>query len=179
MAGDDGQGVLNDGVLEAAIVGAGGAVTWRKVPDPLAVQKSTRAQAWWATPFDGGEGLWFDSGIVYLATKGDRRIWAYNTAASTIEVIYDATPIGPGNNQSVKVDNLVGNRAGELFVAEDSGDRNRMAVISNIHSATPTVSTFLEVIERSKGSELTGPTFDPRGKAPAVLVPAWRVGSRR
>ena len=51
---------------------------------------------------------------------------------------------------------------GLLFVAEDSGDRNRIAVLADIRGAA-TVAPFLEVLEAAPGSELTGPTFDPSG----------------
>ena len=159
---DDGVGVLDAGVLEAAVVAPDGAVTWLVVPDPSATLQSTRAQTAGATAFDGGEGLWFDNGTVYLATKGDARVWAYDTIAETIAVLYDATPVGPDEPDRIKVDNLVGTAAGELWVAEDSGDRNRIAVLSGIGTA-PIVSTFLEVLEAATGSEITGPTFDPSG----------------
>jgi hypothetical protein len=122
----------------------------------------TRDQSPTTTAFDGGEGLWFDSGIVYLATKGDRRVWAYDTVARRIDVLYDAAPLGPDTEASLKVDNVVVSPGGELFVAEDSGDRNRIAVLANLGGA-PTVAPFLEVIEAAGGSELTGPTFDPSG----------------
>jgi secreted PhoX family phosphatase len=158
---DDGAGVLDAGLLEAAVVGPGGSVTWIAVPDPSATATPTRKQVA-ATSFNGGEGLWFDSGVVYLATKGDARIWAYDTTSHTIDVLYDATPLGPDDRVRLKVDNLVGRPNGELFVAEDSGDRNRIAVLAGM-GGHPTVSTFLEVIEASKGSEITGPTFDPGG----------------
>ncbi len=36
-----------------------------------------------------GEGLWFDSGFVYLATTGDNRIWAYDVRNEEIIVLYD------------------------------------------------------------------------------------------
>jgi secreted PhoX family phosphatase len=160
---DSGTQVLAAGTLEAAKVAPNGTVTWITVPDPLAKKKPTRKQTPTATSFDGGEGLWFDSGIVYLATKGDKRVRAYNTLTSRIEVIYDATPIGPEVPEPIKVDNIVVSKGGELFVAEDSGHRNRIAVLTGARTPTPVVSTFLEVIERSAGSELTGPTFDPSG----------------
>jgi secreted PhoX family phosphatase len=159
----DGLGVLDAGKLEAAAVAGDGSVSWVRVPDPLAVLKSTRAQTPTATAFDGGEGLWFDSGTVYLATKGDRRIWAYDTTTSTIEVLYDAAPMGPDVPTPLKVDNVVVSAGDELFVAEDSGDRMRIAVLSDIASS-PTVAPFLEIVEPARGSEVTGPTFDPSGR---------------
>ena len=54
---------------------------WADVPDPTGVSGATRTQVPTMRRFNGGEGIWFDSGTVYFATKGDNRIWAYDTAA--------------------------------------------------------------------------------------------------
>jgi hypothetical protein len=43
-----------------------------------------------ATAFNGGEGCWYDDGTVYLATKGDHRVWALDVGGEVMEVIYDA-----------------------------------------------------------------------------------------
>ena len=40
-----------------------------------------------ATTFDGGEGTWFDSGVVFFTTKGDKKVWAFDTGASTINAL--------------------------------------------------------------------------------------------
>ena len=62
---------------------------WADVPDPTGVSGATRTQVPTMRRFNGGEGIWFDSGTVYFATKGDNRIWAYDTAAGTLGTIYD------------------------------------------------------------------------------------------
>ena len=41
---------------------------WHEVPDPSAATTPTRQQVPGSTPFARGEGIWFDSGIVYVAT---------------------------------------------------------------------------------------------------------------
>ena len=51
------------------------------VPDPLARREPTRRQVPGYTEFARAEGIWFDSGIVYVATTGDSRIHAYDTRA--------------------------------------------------------------------------------------------------
>ncbi|HEX9682827.1 MAG TPA: alkaline phosphatase PhoX [Acidimicrobiales bacterium] len=161
---DDGMGVLDSGVLEAAAVDQGD-VTWHEVPDPSGVTGPTREQVPAATVFDGGEGCWYDSDTVYVATKGDRRVWALDVEDvdhPTIEVIYDATPVGPDLETAVKVDNVTVSPWGDVFVAEDSSDRKRMLLLSE-NNGTYDASTFLEVIEAAPGSELTGPVFDPSG----------------
>ena len=33
-----------------------------------------------STAFNGGEGVWFDSGHVYFTTKGDNRVWDLDVA---------------------------------------------------------------------------------------------------
>ena len=155
---------LKSGRLEAAIVAANGRVTWKRVPDPLATTKETRQQVPGYTKFRRGEGIWFDSGIVYVATSSDGRVHAYNTTLETIELIYD--------EQSHKeppltdVDNVtVSALSGDVFVCEDAGTLD-------IGIITPEgqVSKFLQLTGAQHGdpntdasSETTGPVFDPSG----------------
>jgi hypothetical protein len=159
---DDGVGVLDAGVLEAAVVGGDGQLSWLAVPDPSAASGATRHQLPGATRFDGGEGAWYADGTVYITTKGDKRVWALDTVAGRIEVVYDATPIGPDDPSPLSVDNVTVSPAGDVFVAEDSSTRKRMLLLSDVDGAI-TASPFLEVVEREGGSELTGPVFDPSG----------------
>ena len=71
---------LEDGALEVAEVARDGAVTWHAVPDPSARREATRKQVPASRRFDGGEGTWFDAGVVYFTTKGDNRVWALRHA---------------------------------------------------------------------------------------------------
>jgi secreted PhoX family phosphatase len=158
----DGVGVLDSGLLEAAVVGADSHVTWLAVPDPSAVSGSTRGQLPAATRFHGGEGAWYDDGTVYFTTKGDKRVWTLDTATQRVEVLYDATPIGPDAPTPLSVDNVTVSPAGDVLVAEDSSTRKRMLLLAEVGGVV-TASPFLEVIERDGGSELTGPVFDPSG----------------
>jgi hypothetical protein len=158
----DGAGVLDAGVLEAALVADDGQVTWQAVPDPSATSGPTRRQVPDATRFDGGEGAWFDDGTVYLTTKGDKRVWALDTATQQLQVIYDASPIGPDEPVALTVDNVTVSPVGDVFVAEDSGDRKRVLLLAEVDGVL-TASPFIEVVERDTGSELTGPVFDPGG----------------
>ena len=41
------------------------------------------------TRFRRGEGIWFDAGMVYVATTSDSKVHAYETVTETIEVLYD------------------------------------------------------------------------------------------
>lgn len=159
-------GDLSAGVLEAASVGTGGAVTWLEVPDPTAAAGPLREQVA-ATAFDGGEGIAYGDGVVYLATKGDDRVWAYRTADAVIEVLYDAaefaSPVLSG------VDNLhVNPRTRELFVAEDGGNLELCAITPDNR-----VYVFCRLTGPEHGienptpfptaSEVTGITFSPDG----------------
>lgn len=158
---------LNTGTLEAAVLtpvaGFDAAdprwtVTWLPIPRPNIVPGTTptRQQVPATTAFNGGEGVWFDSGRVYFTTKGDNRVWVLDTLTSTMELVYDDDLVAqPAPLRGV--DNIIVNTAGEIFVAED-GDDQQLVVIS----ADRIVQPFLQVVGHPN-SELTGPAFDPSG----------------
>ena len=150
---------LSEGLLELAKMGRGGEVEWIRVPDPSGGRAATRRQVAGATEFRRAEGLWFDSGTVYVATTGDSRIHAYDTRSERFEVIYDG--LAERSAPLLRVDNITASRAGELFVCEDiSTDEIHIGVISKDRK----VSEFLSVTgPKHAGSELTGVTFDPAG----------------
>lgn len=121
-------GNLSAGVLEAAVLGTGGAVSWVTIPDPVGAVADTRAQgaAAGATTFDGGEGCYIDAveDVVYVSTKNDNSIWKFDIVAGTMTVLYDgAAIVGPGIPGLRGVDNIaVSPFSGDVFVAEDGGD---------------------------------------------------------
>jgi len=152
----DAPGDLSTGELQVAeVMGGGpeGSVEWRTVPDPSAETTDTRLQVPSSTPFIGGEGIWYHQGVIYFSTKGDNRIWAYETDTSVLSIIYDAatssTPILTG------VDNLTVSPAGDILVAEDGGDMQIVAI-----SADDTLVPLVQVTGQEL-SEITGPAFDP------------------
>ena len=150
---------LDAGLLEMAKVAEGGAVTWVPVPDPLASRKPTRRQVPGVTKFKRGEGLWFDSGTVYVATTFDSRIHAYDTKQERVEVIYDG--LASKEAPLVQVDNVTASRAGELFVCEDIASRE---INLGVMTRDRKMGKFLTVGGPNHvGSELTGPAFDPSG----------------
>jgi hypothetical protein len=146
---------LTKGRLEVAQVAADGAVTWLAVPDPLAATTATRLQVAESTVFRGGEGLFYHEGVIYLSTKGDNKIWAYDVAAKTIRTIYDvataADPILRG------VDNITVSCCGDVLVAEDGGDMQIVAILPD-GSVKPIIQ-----IEGQDNSEITGPALSPKG----------------
>lgn len=152
----NGNPSLADGILEVAEVFGGriGAVRWHPLPDPLAANTPTRKQISASTRFNGGEGIWYHQGIVYFATKGDNRVWAYDAREQRLSILYDAasylSPLLTG------VDNITGNAAGELLVAEDGGDM-QIVVLS-----AGKVLPLLQLTGHDR-SEITGPAFSPDG----------------
>jgi secreted PhoX family phosphatase len=150
---------LSAGLLEMATVARGGRVTWTEVPDPSATHLDTRKQVRGSSRFKRAEGIWHDDGVVYIATTGDSRVYAYDIRRERIEVIYDG--LGKGYTPLMRVDQLTANRAGEVFVCEDIateeidiGLLDRRGRVSKFLSATGPIHA---------GSELTGVTFDPSG----------------
>jgi secreted PhoX family phosphatase len=151
---------LEGGVLEAAQVTwsdpehRSGAVTWTRVEKwlPASLNPFTARKT---TAFDGGEGCWYDAGLVYFATKGDGRIWIHDPARGTIRCLYTADRAQGSPLRSV--DNIVVSPSGDLFVAEDGGGM-RLVMITPEGGAAP----FLELVGH-EGSEITGPAFTPGG----------------
>ena len=148
---------LDAGVLEVARVDGGleGQVSWHVLADPSAATTPTRQQVPESTAFDGGEGIWYHHGIVYFSTKGDNRIWAYDTEAQSIRIHYDddrfETPVLTG------VDNIVITSDGDILVAEDGGDMQVVAL-------TPSggVVPVAQIVGHPR-SEVTGVAFNPAG----------------
>ncbi|CAN5804098.1 hypothetical protein BH24ACT3_BH24ACT3_05480 [soil metagenome] len=159
---------LSSGRLEVARVDGDGRVDWLAIDDPSgAVLGPTRSQQPGSFAFDGGEGCTYDSGHVYLTTKGDDRVWDYDVAASRITVLYDAAefpePVLSG------VDNIiVSPQSGDIVVAEDGGNLEAVIITPDrrvapllrmtgpqhgVEQPTPFPST----------SEVTGLAFSPDG----------------
>ena len=175
---DDGRPNLNVGVLEVAVVGndpplripygndlglaeivetAPGAVTWMPILNPLGEPTATRYQVPTAAVFRGGEGCWYDDGVVFFTCKGSNRVWAYDTGTAMMEIVYDAATLGP-EAPLTGVDNLtVHADSHDLFVAEDGGN---MEIVLITHE-TREVAPFLRY--PIPHSELCGVAFDPSG----------------
>ncbi len=152
---------LRSGLLEVAVAAGAGRLAFTPVPDPAAVFTPTRRQVPTIHAFNGGEGLWYDGGTVHFSTKGDNRVWAYDTATGALGTIYDKAAAGPGAPLG-GVDNLTVNPAGEVFVCED-GDDMQICVIA----PDRTVAPFLQLTGEAavgladRGNELAGVIFDP------------------
>ena len=147
---------LSAGLLEVAVEGDKSSVSWVAVPDPLAINQATRYQVASVITFNGGEGIAYYNGNIIFTTKGDNRVWSYETKHQIVDVLYDVkeslTPILSG------VDNITVSQQGDIFVAEDGGDL-QIVVINNQGSLYP-----IAQLEGHDGSEITGVAFSPDGK---------------
>lgn len=151
---------LSAGLLEAAVVADDGSVTWSEVPDPSGKTAPTREQVPEATPFAGGEGIWFHDGVVSFTTKYDHSVHALHLAEQRHEVIWKGDPDRLGVEDAVLsgVDNITADAgSGDLYVAEDGG--NMEVVMITPEGA---VAPFVRITgEGQEGSEVTGPCFNP------------------
>ncbi|WP_055749270.1 alkaline phosphatase PhoX [Frankia sp. AvcI1] len=155
----DRWGELSAGRLEVLVADAhaeSGPVRWERVPDPDGFPRATRRQVRGARRFNGGEGCWYAHGVCYLTTKGDDRVWAYRADAGRLDLVYDRAS-QPDPPPLTGVDNVVGARSGDLYVAED---HSRPALV--LITPDGVVAPFLRLPGHDR-SEITGPAFSPDG----------------
>ncbi|MCR9104208.1 MAG: PhoX family protein [Gammaproteobacteria bacterium] len=144
---------LSSGLLEVAqVIGdptTGASLTWHTVPDPSGLSGDTRYQVPESSDFNGGEGIAFGDGIIYFATKGDNRIWRFDTIGNVLDILYDddgfTDPVLTG------VDNITIAPSGEIYVAEDGGN---MQLVALTQSGEP--FPIAQVVGQ-EDSEITGP----------------------
>lgn len=155
---------LNSGRLQAMVVEGEGVdaalngpqpVRWKDVLNPGQRQFENRDPE--TTAFKGGEGVWIFENVAYFSTKKDNRIWAYDTIAQTIEVIYDLATAEPPNNFLSGVDNITVTDRGDVLVAEDGGDMMVVAILPD-RSLRP----LLQIVNQD-ASEIAGIAFNPAG----------------
>jgi uncharacterized protein len=147
---------LSEGVLQIAqVVHKAGVmhVTWLDLPDPLAIITPTRYQLLAAHEFNGGEGIAWHDGAIYFTTKGDNRVWRYDTHSELLEIIYDAATASTPHLSGV--DNVTITAAGDVLVAEDGGDM-QIVLLTSDGRVLPVVQ-----ITGQDESEICGPAFDP------------------
>lgn len=166
---------LASGVLEAAQIldpsgqgpiapGQSRPLAWHVVPDPLATNTQTRFQVPAATRFNGGEGIDYyadpvadpHADRIFFTTKGDDRVWQIDLATDRIEIRYDRAT--SAMNALSGVDNLLATPGGDLYVAEDPGDLQIVAL-----TTTGQVKPIVQVTGHS-GTEITGPALSPNGR---------------
>lgn len=161
---------LSGGVLEVASEVSSGRVTWLPVPDPEVRDGTpTRHQVEISSVYEGGEGLWIDDGVVFLTTKYDNKVRAFDTYTQRMEVIYDASRYPDAPLQGV--DNVTVSESGDAFIAEDGGNME-LVMITREREIAP----FLRVVG-AESSELAGPAFSPDGGH--LVVSSLRGGPER
>ncbi len=143
-------GDLSTGQLFAASV-IGGAVTWI----PTSSTAPDRQAA--TTAFNGGEGLWIEGRILYMTTKGDRRVWELQLDAQTISVLYDAA-VTPGAALNAVDNCTVHSPSGDVFVCEDGGNMEVCLIAAGAPDRE--VAPFLRIIGHD-ASEWCGVAFSP------------------
>lgn len=143
----EGQGPIRPGQVRT--------LAWHPVPDPLARERETRLQVDAATRFNGGEGVDHHQGLVYFSTKGDDRVWRLDVVRDRLEIVYDRAkhPDGP----LAGVDNVVVASNGVVYVAEDPGDQQLVALLPS-GATIPIVQVMDQPF-----SEITGPALSPDG----------------
>ena len=130
-------------------------VVWHTIYDPNARKGATRYQVKESTAFDGGEGVAYLNGKIYMATKGDNRVWQYDIASQTMTIYYDA--VTHPNPILTGVDNLTAVPTGELFVAEDGGDLQLVAILPSLE-----LVPVLQLVDQPN-SEIAGPAINQHG----------------
>jgi hypothetical protein len=136
----------------------GDRVRWHTVPvpNPGSGQTPTRRQVPQSTAFNGGEGIAYESGHIYFATKGDDRVWDLDVREDRIAVRYDRSTNALGVLRGV--DNVAVTPQKDVLVAEDGGDME-LVLVPPDGLALPLLR-----VEGQPFSELTGPAFDPHGQ---------------
>ncbi|MEY4640458.1 MAG: hypothetical protein RLZZ227_452 [Pseudomonadota bacterium] len=147
---------LSRGTLQVAELVSGDGiakVVWHDVPDPQAERLPTRHQVAAATPFNGGEGIAWHEGLVYFTTKGDNRVWRYDTNIMQLGVLYDGNAMP--SPQLTGVDNVTITASGDVLIAEDGGDM-QIVLLTPAGLTLPIVQVTGQDL-----SEICGPAFDP------------------
>jgi uncharacterized protein len=91
---------------------------------------------------------------VYVTTKGDRKVWVYDTRRERIDVLHD--PAEAADSPISAVDNLTVTPTGDLLIAEDQVADQELVLITADGAAVPLLR-----MTGHEGSELAGPAFSP------------------
>ena len=157
---DNGLPDLSSGILEVAHVNAEQQVSWLAIedacPHKVLLNTRTRYQVPQATKFKGGEGIWYQKGLIIFSTKRDNRIWVLDVTTNLLKVLYDAAQTE--NAILSGVDNLTAMPSGDILVAEDGGNMQLVSLDAQGHG-----QPIIQVVGQ-ESSEITGPAFSPNGK---------------
>jgi len=150
------HGDLSAGRLEAATVDSAGNVGWVEV-SPTQPNRGRETAV-----FARGEGAWFSDGVLYFCTTSDNRVWALETAANRLSVVYDATLVGADAPLREPDNVTVHPTSGEIFVCEDD-DNLECVLLSPTRRGGRVAAPFLQFVGH-EGSEVAGAAFSPDGR---------------
>lgn len=156
-ADQKGRPDISKGVLEVAQLtdAENNNVVWHELLDPNAKREATRYQIKASTAFNGGEGIDYLNGSIYMGTKGDNKVWRYDIADNTMSVFYD---VKTSDNPILKgVDNILAVETGEIIVAEDGGDLQLVIILPSGE-----LQPLIQLVGQPN-SEITGPAFNHHG----------------
>ena len=156
---DNGLPDLSSGTLEVAHV-ENHQVSWLAIedacPSKFLLNTRTRYQRPEATKFKGGEGIWYQKGLIIFTTKRDNRVWVLDVTNNTLRVLYDA--VQSENAILSGVDNITATPSGDILVAEDGGNMQLVSL-----DVDGRAQPLLQLVGQ-EDSEITGPSFSPNGK---------------
>lgn len=158
---------LSSGSLEAAVVADDGSVTWVEIPDPTCADGVPCRYQVTATPFAGGEGCAYDAGVVFLDTKRDNKVWAYDVVEKTMTVLYDANdfedPVLTGVDHMI-----VQPGTGNLLIAEDGGDLQVVMIRRSDFAVFPVV----QLTGEQHGEQLGAVVDEALGSLESLELPS-------
>ena len=147
-------------------------LAWHPIGDPSGRRRATRQQAPKASRFNGGEGIDSLGGgpggphagpqagqsasPIHFSTKGDDRIWQLDPRQDRLSIRFD--PRTTPSSALSGVDNVLAAPNGDVYVAEDGGDLQIVAL-----TAAGAIVAVVQVVGHA-GSEITGPALSPDGR---------------
>ena len=142
-------GDLSSGTLYTAALN-GITLTWVPTSATTPDRQTT------TTAFNGGEGITYGNGMIYVGTQYDKRVWQYDIASGTMTILIDclATPTYLNAIDGVHVHPP----SGDVYVSEDGGNME-LCVIGVVGGVTQCTASLR--ITGQASSEVTGVAFTP------------------
>jgi len=150
----DTYGELSIGVLEAAKLRRSGHVDWVEV----SAKYPERSDATSGLAHAGS--AWFAEGCLFLASVADQRVWAFDVASNSMEVIYHAASVGADAPLRDFTSITLHERSGDIYAAEQGVDAQLMLLADA--GRRRVAAPFLQLVGHAEG-EVVGVAFSPDG----------------